>query len=283
MNEELDTYNYVYCQICGERKKFLKTHLRNHHDLTVDEYKDKFPGSLTVAPAYTERKSRIMTERNLNDWQKPEYREHMCKVLKENAPTRMRGWQEGSKKYFEEHPEERTRIAVMGGNALIEQHGQKFLTEGKLNSQLFHDIKSKQMHEWLVEKHRDPEWEKRLAEAAVASHKGLVSYETYSGNSVELRSSWELLVYEFLELNGIDFQYEPFSLPYVYNGKQHNYFPDFYVPETNLVIEVKPDCFLDEIYQLKKQSVIDNNYYFFHIGDYEIKHLDLMIPLVQSA
>ena len=284
MNDEsLDEYNYVYCKICGIRKVFLKGHLRVSHNLTVDEYTSRFPGSLTVAPSYTKRKSKIMTERNYKDWQDPKYREHIHQVLRDNAPTRTKGWHEGSRKYFEEHPEERIRIATMGGRAHISQHGQKFLTEGKLNSELFHNMKSKQLHDMLVELHKNPDWESKLIDAAIASHNGLKEYTLYSGDTVKLRSSWEFLLYEFLVMNNIEFEYEPFAIRYSFDGGLHRYYPDFFIPQRNLVIEVKPDCFLDDKYESKKQATIDQGYLFLHIGDAEITHLNEILPLVQSA
>lgn len=163
-------------------------------------------------------------------------------------------------------------VYVNGGLSLIRKHGQKFFTQGKLNSQLFHDMKSKQLHDMLIEEHKDPEWERKLVRAAIGSHKGLMTYTTKSGKEVKLRSTWELIVYDILENCEYEFEFEPFPIQYELNGKVSQYFPDFYVPELNLIIEVKPDCFTDYKYTAKRYSVIHNGYNFFHVGDEEIRN-----------
>lgn len=46
----LDPHNYVICQLCGERMNTISnTHLKQRHNLTIEEYKLKFPNSKIVS------------------------------------------------------------------------------------------------------------------------------------------------------------------------------------------------------------------------------------------
>lgn len=55
------------------------------------------------------------------------------------------------------------------------------------------------------------------------------------------KGSWEVIVAEFLFENKIKFTNKVTPIPYIWkkSGKEHLYFPDFYLPEYNKYIEVK--------------------------------------------
>ena len=57
-------------------------------------------------------------------------------------------------------------------------------------------------------------------------------------NGVKLKGSWELLVAKWLDENNITWQHEVQTFSYKWNGDR-TYFPDFYLPEEDLYIEVK--------------------------------------------
>ncbi len=50
-----------------------------------------------------------------------------------------------------------------------------------------------------------------------------------------MRSSWEILFAQFLDLSGIKYQYEP----KIFDLGNTTYTPDFYIPEFDLYIEIK--------------------------------------------
>lgn len=60
---------------------------------------------------------------------------------------------------------------------------------------------------------------------------------TYKG--VELQSGWELKVAQFLDDRGIKWQRPKNSFPYTYHNRTLQYFPDFYLLDYDLYIEVK--------------------------------------------
>lgn len=93
-------------------------------------------------------------------------------------------------------------------------------------------------------------------------------YYMSDGTSVVLRSSWEFRLYQVLLQKKIPFQYESLRIPYVYKTVKHTYVPDFYLPDLNLIIEVKPKhLWNDEIVLIKLEAT--------KALGYKVKLLDL--------
>lgn len=65
------------------------------------------------------------------------------------------------------------------------------------------------------------------------------SVTTKNGLLVKVKGSWEKLVAESLELLSIEWTNSITPFAYTWRGKQHSYFPDFYLPLYDLFIEVK--------------------------------------------
>lgn len=60
---------------------------------------------------------------------------------------------------------------------------------------------------------------------------------TYKG--IYCQSSWELAYVLFCFDNKINFVRNNKHFEYIFDGKTHNYFPDFYLPDTDTYIEIK--------------------------------------------
>ncbi len=75
------------------------------------------------------------------------------------------------------------------------------------------------------------------------AHAYKVWYECKDGSRVCFRSTWEARVAEYLDRNGIDWQYEShvFPVQYEWNGqiKESTYRTDFWLSATNSFVEVK--------------------------------------------
>ena len=65
---------------------------------------------------------------------------------------------------------------------------------------------------------------------------GRVRNIEYKG--IKLKGSWEVLVAQWLDYNNIKWEHETKSFEYEWNGIR-KYYPDFYLPELDLYIEVK--------------------------------------------
>ena len=66
-NELLLEGNFVVCQLCNEKMKGISnTHLKNKHNITVEEYKLEFPNSKIVSESTSNVLSEIIKETNIN-------------------------------------------------------------------------------------------------------------------------------------------------------------------------------------------------------------------------
>ncbi len=57
-------------------------------------------------------------------------------------------------------------------------------------------------------------------------------------NGIKLKGSWEVMVAEWLDSNNIKWEHETKHFEYEWNGKR-KYYPDFYLPELDIFLEVK--------------------------------------------
>lgn len=58
-------------------------------------------------------------------------------------------------------------------------------------------------------------------------------------NDILLDSSWEVIVAQYLDSNNIKWIKPKNGFKYLWEGKEHIYYPDFYLPEYDRYIEVK--------------------------------------------
>lgn len=61
----------------------------------------------------------------------------------------------------------------------------------------------------------------------------------YDYNGIKLDGSWELLVAQYLDFNNIKWERPNIGFEYFWENSNHIYYPDFYLPEYNMYIEVK--------------------------------------------
>lgn len=66
---------------------------------------------------------------------------------------------------------------------------------------------------------------------------GRVKVQTYKGNN--FHGNWEVLVAKWFDNNGISWLRDIKPIEYIWKDKIHLYFPDFYLPEYDLYVEVK--------------------------------------------
>lgn len=61
----------------------------------------------------------------------------------------------------------------------------------------------------------------------------------YEYNGFKLKGTWELIVAEYLDSNEIKWTNDIKPFEYTWNNSQHQYFPDFYLIDLDMYIEVK--------------------------------------------
>jgi hypothetical protein len=90
-------------------------------------------------------------------------------------------------------------------------------------------------------------------------------HKSWNGKSVYLRSSYEKEVAEILDAERVDYHVESLRIKY-YDSSQKKFriaIPDFYLPDSNTIIEVKSDYTLDPLeMECKKQSYKELGYKF---------------------
>lgn len=105
-----------------------------------------------------------------------------------------------------------------------------------------------------------------------------IPYTTQDGRELILRSFLECRVCKFLELNNLGFEYESFSIPYEWNGSVHQYIPDFYLLDENLIVEVKPSDRQDSENALAKMKASkEQGYNFIFVSDSDLKDYETLL------
>lgn len=66
-----------------------------------------------------------------------------------------------------------------------------------------------------------------------------ITYLSRTGEEIILKGSWEYMVAKFLDDNNISWTNNIHPFEYVYNDTKHFYFPDFYLYDYDIYLEVK--------------------------------------------
>jgi hypothetical protein len=98
-----------------------------------------------------------------------------------------------------------------------------------------------------------------------------VSYISKSTESYVFRSLWELCVAIGLDDLGYEWVYEPFTI----SDDRLRYLPDFYLPSLNLILEVKPEVFIDELSEQKRSLTESRGYRFLYVTDRDIPMIEM--------
>lgn len=97
-------------------------------------------------------------------------------------------------------------------------------------------------------------WKNKVFVDKVTKGYNRCKYVTKSGETIYLRSSYEITTCEYLDSLGVNYSYQSKGFKYFYNGGYHTYWPDFFLDW--VIIEVKPKSLVDrELVQVKYNSV----------------------------
>lgn len=69
--------------------------------------------------------------------------------------------------------------------------------------------------------------------------KGNFRTQRYYYDDIVFDSSWEIIAYLYFKHHGVNIVKSYFAYKYTYKDKEHVYFPDFYLPDTDELIEIK--------------------------------------------
>jgi len=173
----------------------------------------------------------------------------------------------GSKECRRKFTAEKNKREEGSGHSFIDE-SRKYAQsiKGKTYEEIYGETRGKELRKKLSESHKgkSPTEETRNKQSIIMKEKilkgewspNIINSFTHWKSELKVgqkvfkfRSSWELEV--FKQLKDIypisEIEYETLRIPYRYDGVEHVYIVDFYIPFKRLVIEVKPkNSLLDE-------------------------------------
>ena len=253
MADLVDNLCEVECPICHRRFKVITmTHLKVHGYPDKSNFIKDYPNAILVSKEYEESnrklRSEIITKVNKSESQRNRASEH-CKKLNQDS---QRQSDKGRQGWTEERRQE----------------------------------KSIQIQEVTNKVNAAPEYrEFRARRNAGLSYGKRHEYKTKDGRILSLKSFTECRTAKFLELNNFKFEYESIEVPYVapWDSRVHKYFPDFYLPDYNLLIEVKPwNVQQDKVVLAKRDAAISLGYKFLFVSDGNLSRYKDLISTITA-
>lgn len=240
--------DYVLCPICNNNRvfQFLWQHLKASHNMTVNEFLQLYPDCKLQTTRYSRSRSEATSRMLRRVWMDEDYIERKREYLRENPHLKPLT------------PEQR-------------DHQRESLSEYMKNMWEDPEYRAKKSEETRL-RHQSGE----LTKAILNGHrKHSYLYKCPDGSEVVLKSSYEVIVADFLGSNGIKYSYEKeFAYYDTIRNSVRRYFADFYLPDYNLVIEVKPTNRLNDQNVIDKmKSVLDSGYNFMFITETELGSL----------
>lgn len=112
--------------------------------------------------------------------------------------------------------------------------------------------------------------------------RGTLIHSEDSFGPVMYRSTWEYKLSRILNHLNIIYKYEPFFIKYfsTESNKYRNYRPDFYIKSLNLVLEVKPSIFLNNLTVKEKAKATVNNGYNYKFITEDLLNEDIIKSIV---
>lgn len=230
------------CKICGYESRSLQPHLKHKHQMKVKEYYEAFNG----APVYDYNPAD-----RLKEWaeREPE-RAHQVKseAAKRNVQVMIQ--------YCRDHPDELREFRRANG---LKVGARKDNNLQRWRDKVGPDVVSQNC---AVAGHLSSlsKGHELMARTALSNNrycKYPYCSEKFSNISRSVfASKWEVNFISLCETidQVVELDNEPFGIPYIYEGKEHKYYPDFIV-NCQTVVEIKPEGRKsDEIVQLKAQA-----------------------------
>lgn len=121
---------------------------------------------------------------------------------------------------------------------------------------------------------QDPDFKDRASRRLMKANRW--HGDRYRYNGMSFRSTWEVKFAKWLDSEKISFEYEGVKVKYFdpEKGTERTYYPDFYLPDQNLCVEVKPKIYLDsKVVQSKRDACIEAGYKFKFITQDELNNL----------
>ena len=234
---------YIYCPICGKAYMRLTIHhLKEHNYNNREEFLKDYPNTKFNSEFDSSRRSECARD-SFTD----EMRE-LARINGRNNLIKFNKTQWQGDKGKERRQKRSEYMKSIANNPDI----QKKAALSRIGT------KSKTRSKSMIERWKDDDYAQRVI---TNTHKSLAGLKEYSEGY--FRSSWENKLAENLKLLNVKYEYETLTFKYSYNGKTKRYIPDFYLPEYNIIIEVKDDRHInDELTKVKSECIPDKYRYY---------------------
>lgn len=247
--EETEGEDYVVCPLCQRKFKIISTtHLRTHGYSSVEEFRQDYPDVQLVSKSYSKVRSQILGKVNQSDAMRSKASRHAKELNKDSQ----RQSEKGSKGWTDERRQ-------------TKRDQLKTVIDVTNNSPEYADYRRRRTQGFSYGKRHD--------------------YVTRDGKTLKLKSFLECTAAKFLEVNDFEFEYETVEISYEnpWDGRIHNYFPDFYLPDYNLLLEVKPsDKVNDDTVVAKKEAAEKEGYNFLFVTSHDLKTYKTLISKIKD-
>lgn len=261
------------CPICGKSGlNLLMTHVTKSHKITKEEFIKSYPNVRMSSDSEKSRKSKQVSERNKRDWQNKEYRDYHTEINRQNGikvmsnPDNLRNFLEKAQVALHSEEVLKKRSETMTHRNLENWKNKEYIEFRKICSSKTMKRQWKEDHNKMMENH-------------------FFGFKTYLYNGVYYKSSWEVDFAKLLDSAGIEFIYEDTTKLSEWvdeNLKSHTYHPDFYLPEYDVLFEIKPDYKANTYETVSKiQSSKDAGYKIFLFTESDEWTLDHILELCQ--
>lgn len=260
----------ITCPICQGEYNNLKTHMTKKHHLGWDEFQNAFGHYESTSEeaknnrseanrrlwkdeSYRKAHSQMFSERMKAKWADKEYRETKIVEVK-------RTFSQSNFRRVQSEAVSKANKKKWSDNSFRERLVQS-LRDKWSNDESYFQKMSQNMADYNNSVWSDPS---KVADVRDKTHKtsrGIMSdYTKKNGTTVKLRSNLEAKIAKAIEACGYDFEYETIKVSYSVNDREHVYYPDFYIPALDIVLEVKPKNCISDLAKTKLDSAKSARY-----------------------
>lgn len=252
----------VVCPICGIERKSLFKHIKLHNYTSKEDFLSDYPGTLLLDPSVNENLSKIQIEINKD----PKVRENKSKAS-------LRNWKDEE---YRKKSSEGRKIGTkkQWENPKVRESRVKNISIAQTNLWKDPEYRENQCNSFR-ELWSNPEYR----EEKLKTFTNVKEYTRKDGSVVLFRSTYEVTCSEYLDDLGYEWEYEKehFEVYIPDERKVTYYYPDFYIKELNLYIEVKSSFYYNKcksLNDLKFAKIRESGYNFLLVMENELKDIE---------
>lgn len=291
-------YNCPICNKSHDTLRKISCHIQSNHkidpkDVLFDVYPELFRSckhcGIKIKHYISDSQSRKMCSHECNiEWRKSKKQspETIAKRIRNTNQTdkeqtrRNTMLERYDRVYYCPDPVARSEkiSAYHKGKSHTKEHHEKVIESKRINNNLKHSPETKQKISNSVKAYYDNDEIDHSVTIAIAG-KGGRGYSQGLYNEIYYRSSYELKFLKLCEKYNIKVESaatKEFRIRYKHDGKKKYYYPDFYLPEFDIVVEIKPLTMLDYGCNADKINEGCRHYSFWLVTEEELEEFNFI-------